>query len=72
VDVLFSRQVGNPYVKTVLRALSKSPYSIDEFCGFLDTVDSADPDAGSINPLKRGVNLFEWAIPAAPVEIHHW
>ena len=50
-NVLISRQVGDPLSIRCYGLRPESPYSIDGNCGFLDTVVSVNPDAGSLNQL---------------------
>ena len=55
---MISRQVGDPLSRLCDGLWQKSPYSIDEICGFLDTVVSVNPGAGSINQVRAASLLF--------------
>ena len=51
MKILISRQVDGPLSVRCYGLRPESPYSIDGNCGFLDTVVSVNPDAGSLNQL---------------------
>ncbi len=56
--IVISRQVSNPLSRLCDGPWQESPYSIDEICGFLDTVVSVDPGAGSINQVRAASLLY--------------